>query len=240
MGRRIAVAVVGVLAVGCSRLQLDRPSLVVAGGLPAPTTQVRTVESPTPDAPTPDDLVVTDLPPGWHAAAQSPPNQLGGLMPRVSRCLGVKLAAIAGGALRGTGPVFASSDEKEWVTASVGAADALVAMLAQPPSAALMACVAQSVELEGVGARRSPPTVTWIRSFAPLLPHSLDVRVTSHEVIPNGIVETSYVDLVWIADDHAAALFDVVDLVFPGDLPSADDGLIAQVTDAVGRRIAGD
>jgi hypothetical protein len=74
--------------------------------------------------------------------------------------------------------------------------------------------------------------------FSSIVPRSLDVRVSS-DVEVFGLRGTVFVDLIWVANNNAAAVLDIVSQAFRGDLQDADDGLIAQAADAVGRRISG-
>jgi hypothetical protein len=81
-------------------------------------------------------------------------------------------------------------------------------------------------------------TVSATAGFTSIVPESLDVRVST-AVRVFGVPGSVFVDLVWIANDHAAAVLNVVNQAFADDLQAADQGLIAQATDAVGRRISG-
>jgi hypothetical protein len=81
-------------------------------------------------------------------------------------------------------------------------------------------------------------SVSVIVNFSSIVPRSLDLRVSS-DVQVFGVRGTVFVDLIWLANDQAAAVLDVVNQAFKGDLQAADQGLIAQASDAVARHISG-
>jgi hypothetical protein len=99
------------------------------------------------------------------------------------------------------------------------------------------AAVVQDLTASGFGSV-SAHAVFLDRRFSAVLSRSLDLRVAADATV-FGLPGTIIVDLVWIANNRAIAVLDVVNEVFHGELQSADIGLIDQVTDGVARRIAG-
>jgi hypothetical protein len=162
-------------------------------------------------------------------------------MRRVASCLHVKLADVASGTLSRPLAVFRSSDGKEWVTTSIGPVSGPQQF---PPTMdhALSECVVVAVAdgLTATGARSVKVTgLTVAPLVSAVVARSLDLRVTSAMVTPFGIPAMTFVDLVWLGGHEQGGVIDVVNQTYGGDLQSADDGLVAQVTDAVARRLAG-
>jgi hypothetical protein len=242
--RLAALAAAGLLVTGCSRLSAPRPSF----GPPAPTdppaSAVRSARLAPSVETTVGDLGVrlSDLPTGWVAATQRPPTAITSVLPHLATCLGVKLAAVTGDALRQPGPTYRSADSKEWLSASAGPAATLRGASIPPtPSAALRRCAAAAVagDLSGSGfGSVTTREVSFATGLSAIVPRSLDLEVSTYVRVFN-VPGTVFVDLLWIADNRTAAVFDVVNQVFKGDLQAADAGLIAQAVDAVARRISG-
>jgi hypothetical protein len=187
-------------------------------------------------------VLLSDLPDGWATTTAPPPTNVASVMPRLAACLGVKLAVVSGDALREWGPVFRSADSKEWLTGSAGSPTTVRGASIPPPLGGRLggcaaAAVAQDLVAAGFGGVRVG-MVSTIAGSASIVPRSLDVRVSTHVKV-FGVTGNVFVDLVWIANNHAAAVLEVVNQAFSGDLQAADEGLIAQATDAVGRRISG-
>jgi hypothetical protein len=158
-------------------------------------------------------------------------------MSTVAKCAGVKLEALVGGTLQGPTTVFRSGDSKEWVTAALGPASGRE--LPPPRDARLAICAAASVvqSLSASGLRDVAVrglTVVPLTSSVPRA--SLDLRITTTSVA-FGAPLTTFVDVIWLAQESKAAIIAVVDLAVPGDLNTPDDGLLAEVTDAAARRI---
>jgi hypothetical protein len=99
------------------------------------------------------------------------------------------------------------------------------------------AAVVQDLVATGFGSV-SVRAVSAARSFSSIVARSLDVRVST-SVTVFGVTGAVFVDLVWLAGDRTAGMLEIVTQAFKGDLQAVDDGLIAQATDAVGRRISG-
>jgi hypothetical protein len=226
---------------GCSRLQVRRGALLPPG-LATTTTAARVVGTASSVRVQPSSdggLSVADLPPGWATVDVSPPVDVASVVPGVAKCLGVKLADVAGRSLAGTVRVFRSSDSKEWVTASDGPGAVPPTTLPPSPDGALRLCMASAVaqNLAAFGfSSVSVRTVTVVGAVSSLTPRALDIRTTTDARVFGTRVATT-VDVVWMTSRDRAAIVTIVDEALPGDLMSADVGLVAQATDAVARRL---
>ncbi len=195
-----------------------------------------------PASPGPEGIRLSDLPSGWATSSGLPPSGAVSVLPRLATCLGLKLGAVTGEALRTDETVFRSGDEREWVTGSLGPAVTIAGGSLPPkPDVALVMCAAaavlQDLTASGFGSVHAQ-AVSLVQSFSSVAPRSLDLRIAASATV-FGLRGTMFVDLVWIADHRTVAVFDVVNEVFRGDLQSADVGLIDQATDAVARRLSG-
>jgi len=231
------------LAAGCARLEGPRPTLLPPGATvapAAPTTTVAALRSPAVGLG--GQLRLSDLPPGWSTVGDVPPIAVGPLMSQAADCLGVKLDALAGGALQNASPVFRSPDSKEWVTAAAGPAEALTHGLPSARDLRITLCTAAAVAdgmtgrgLDDVAVRG----ITVVPTVSAAAERSFDLRVTVNAAV-FGTPITDFVDVVWMARGPRAALLAIVDQSTAADLQTADDGLVAEATDAAARRIAGE
>jgi hypothetical protein len=239
-----ALAGAGLLIAGCSRLTAPRPTLGTSASPDPPSSAARPVAlaPPTGTAVGASGVRLSDLPVGWVVATGRPPTSLTSVLPRLAACLDVKLAAITGEALRQPGPAYRSADSKEWLTASTGGALTPQGTSLPPaPSSRLRGCVAAAVvgDLTGSGfGSVRVQAVSATAGLSSIVAHSLDVRVSTSLTV-FGLAGAVFVDLVWITNHRAAAVFDVVNQAFHGDLQGSDEGLIALAVDAAGRRISG-
>jgi hypothetical protein len=244
-GSLAALAWLSFVAVGCSRLDVPKPTLTPVHALQHPTSTLPSTIAPTALAALTSGRGgpgLGDLPSGWATVTGFPPTGAGSVMPRLANCLGVKLEAVTAETFRVGQPTFRSQNGKEWLTGSAGPATAGRGRSIPPPADAALrwcaaAAVAQDLTANGFGPV-SVRAVSMVGGFSAAIARSLDVAVTAR-VSVFGLSGTMFVDLVWIATDRAAAVLDVVDEVFHGDLQSADHGLVDQATDAVARRISG-
>ena len=161
-------------------------------------------------------------------------------MRRLAACLGTKLSAVASGTVSGPTVAFRSSDGKQWLTASIGRIS-VAATFPPPVTPALAACVQVAVvnDLAAHGVRSLPVDgVARMPPISPVATRSLDLRTTADIVTARGAEGTAFVDLIWLTGGHRGEVLDVVDVAVAGDLSSADNGLVAQVTDAAARQLA--
>jgi len=232
------------VAAGCSRLTVPRPTLGGSTSLDPPTSISRSTIATPAVPPSSEGLSVrlSDLPDGWVTTASLPPTSVESAVPHLAACLGMKLGALGGDALRQSGPVFRSADSKEWLTGSAGSAATVRGGSVPPaPNGALRICVAKAVVQDLVASGFGSVTVRAVSAmtgFSSIVARSLDVRVSTNVTV-FGVTGVVFVDLVWLADNRTAATLEVVTQAFKGDLQAVDDGLIAQAADAVGRRISG-
>ncbi len=233
-----AIALLALAVAGCARLREPRPTLLPPGSPGNVTTTSSRLPAPHYAA---SDLSIADLPPGWSIVGERPPTEVGPVMLHLATCLGTKLAAVASGTLSGPTAAFRSPDGKEWLTASIGPVPASWPF-PPPLDNAFAGCAKASVAYD-LAAHGSRSVQVVAVGDAPLassvVPRSLDLRVTARFLTAFGVPGTTFVDLVWLAANREGAVIDLVDQAFTGDLSSADEGLVAQATDAVARHLAG-
>ena len=231
--RAIALALMG-LVVGACSLGNQHVAILADPSMTAPTAS--------PANPPPAAIGLGDLPTGWAMVHEDPPSRVESVLKRLATCLHVKLHAIAAETLQGPTEVFASADRREWVTAAAGPALGFTwpTFSTEVQTTAFTACATRAVT-EDIASSHRPAGMAAV-SVAPdsntVASHAIDLRVS----VPTATIvgpATIYVDTVWITGGSYAAVLDVTDEVLPGDLKSADQGIVDQASDAAARRISG-